>query len=109
MAAGAIPVRVGDVELLVETVTLPGSEPTSRLSDAAAEAADALARAQDAILELASSTAATISEAGRRGARPDHLEVEFGLNISAKGNVIVAGASGEATMRVKLSYGAASG
>jgi hypothetical protein len=106
--AGTIPVRVGDVELLVETVPVAGSEPTSRVSDAAAEVADAFSRAQQAIVELAASTAATVGEVGRRGARPDHLEVEFGLKISAKGSVIVAGASGEATLRVKLTYDAAS-
>lgn len=104
MAAGTIPVRVGDVELLVETVAVAGSEPTSRVSDAAEGVADAFSRAQRAIVELAASTAATIGEAGSRGARPDHFEVEFGLKLSAQGNVIVAGASGEATLRVKLTY-----
>lgn len=106
--AGTIPVRVGGVELLVETVPVAGSEPTSRVTDAAAEVVDAFARAQQAIVELAASTAATIGEAGRRGAHPDRFEVEFGLKISAKGNVVVAGAAGEATLRVKLTYDAAS-
>ena len=100
-------VRVGGMEFLVETVPVAGSEPTSRGSDAAAHAVDALSRAQGAIVEMASSTAATIKEAAQRGARPSRVEVEFGLKISAKGEVIIAGASGEATLRVMLVYDAA--
>lgn len=89
---------------MIETVAVAGSEPTSRAADAAGAVLDAFARAQEAIVELAASTAATVEEARKRMARPDHLEVEFGLKISATGNVIVAGASGEATLRVKLTY-----
>lgn len=106
MTLGALPARVGDVEILVETTAVAGSEPTSRLTDAAVDATDALATAQQAILGLATSVAKTIKEAGERSARPDRLEVEFGLKISAKGNVIVAGTSGEATLRVMLMYDA---
>jgi hypothetical protein len=34
MAGRVVPVRVGDVEVLVETVLVAGTEPTSRLGDA---------------------------------------------------------------------------
>jgi hypothetical protein len=34
------------------------------------------------------------------------LVVEFGLKFSAKGNVVVAGATGEATLKVTLTYDA---
>lgn len=104
-----IPVRVGDAELLVETVTVAGSEPTSRAADAADGVVDAFSRAQEAIVEVAASTATTIAEAARRGTHPERFEVEFGLAISAKGNVIVASASGEATLTVRLIYDAGSG
>jgi hypothetical protein len=107
MAVGVIPVVVGDVEVLVETVPVAGTEPTSRISDAVDGVTDVFSRLQQVILELASSTAATIGAAAERGARPDRLEVEFGLKISAKGNVVVAGASAEATVNVRLSYEAA--
>jgi hypothetical protein len=95
---------VGDVELLIETAAVSGTEPTSRLSDAVAGVEDAFARAQHAIVEIAASTAEVISDAARRGARPDALEVQFGLKVSAHGNVIVAGAAGEATLQVTLTY-----
>jgi Trypsin-co-occurring domain 1 len=104
MTARTIPMRVGDVELLVETVAAAGSEPTSRATEAADGVVDAFSRAQQAIVEVAASTATMIAEAGRRGTHPDHFEVEFGLKISAKGNVIVASASGEATLKVTLTY-----
>ncbi len=104
MATRTIPVRVGDAELLVETVPVAGSEPTSRATEAADGALDAFSRAQEAIMEVAASTATMIAEAARRGTHPDRFEVEFGLGISAKGNVIVASASGEATLKVTLIY-----
>lgn len=107
MNSRTIPVRVGDVELLVETTPVAGSEPTSRLSDAVEHVEDAFTRAQQAILEIAASTAGVIGEAAGRGVRPDRLEVEFGLKVSVQGNVIVAGTAGEATLRVTLTYGAA--
>ena len=54
-------------------------------------------------MEIAASTATALRQAGR-AARPDALEVEFGVKFSAKGDIIVAGASGEVTLKVKLTY-----
>lgn len=105
-AGRIIPVRVGDVELLVETVAVAGTEPTSRVTEAADEMVDAFSRAQEAIVEIAASTATMFAEAARRGTHPQRCEVEFGLAISAKGNVIVASASGEATLTIRLIYDA---
>lgn len=104
MVGRAIPVRVGEVELLVETTQLAGSEPTSRVDAAVDRVGEAFVRAQDAIVEIATSTVETIRKTSARAARPDQLEVEFGLKLSAKGDVIVAGAAGEATLRVKIVY-----
>ena len=104
MADRYLPVQVGGLELLVETVRTGGNEPTSRLGDVADQARDAFLRAQAAIVEIAASTVSAIQGAGERAARPDAVEVEFGLKFSGKGNVIVAEASGEATLKVKLTY-----
>lgn len=109
MAVRTIPVRVGEAELLFEAISVAGSEPTSRATDAVGEAVDAFSRMQEAISEVAASTATTIFEAGKRGAHPDRFQVEFGLGVSAKGNVIVASASGEASLKVTLIYEAKSG
>jgi hypothetical protein len=104
-----IPVQVGDVELLVETTPVAGTEPTSKLDEAGERVASAFVRAQSAIVEIATSTVDVIKRTAERAARPDHVEVEFGLKFSAQGNVIVAGAAGEATLVVKLSYDATPG
>ena len=99
-----IPVRVGGVEIEVEAVLVAGTEATSgRTAKAAGTVLDAFARAQDAIVEVARSTAEMIERAGA-AARPDRVEVEFGLKFSASGGVIMAGVAGEATLKVTLGY-----
>ncbi len=95
--------RFGGVDVLVETVTVPGSEPTSRLSDAGARAVDLLDTAQEVIVNTARSTAEMFGRLGN-AVSPDKLEIEFGLGFSAKGNIIVAGGSLDATVKVKLTY-----
>ncbi len=107
MAGRAVPMQVGGMELLVETmpVVVAGTEPTSGKLDKAQEAvADAFERAQSAIVAVAESTVRTIGQLGKRSAHPDEMQVTFGLKFSAQGNVIVAGASGEATLEVALTY-----
>jgi Trypsin-co-occurring domain 1 len=108
MAAGrSIPVRVGDLELLVETVIIPGTEQTASLSQKAAEwTGGAFTRAQEVIAEVAKSTAETIDNLAGRAARPDHLELEFGLSFSAAGVIVLAGVTGQATLKVTLAYDA---
>ncbi len=99
-----IPVRVGAVEIEVEAVPVAGTEPTSgRVSKAAGSVVDAFGRAQETIVEVAQSTAEMIERAGA-AARPDRVEVEFGLKFSASGGVIMAGVAGEASLKVTLSY-----
>lgn len=105
MASKLITVRVGDVELLAEAVTQAGTEPTSaRLGDAAEHVADAFIRAQETIVKIAKSTAEVFEKAAVRSARPGRLEVEFGLKSSATGRIIMAAATGEANLKVTLSY-----
>lgn len=99
-----IPVRVGGIEIEAEAVPVAGTEPTSsRVSKAAGSVADAFGRAQETIIEVARSTAEMIERAGT-AARPDRVEVEFGLKFSASGGVIMAGVAGEATLKVTLGY-----
>jgi hypothetical protein len=104
MAGRVVPMQVGGVELLVETVPVAGSEQTSALGKAQGAVAEAFGNAQDAIVAVAESTVNTIGQMGRRAVRPDAVEVKFGLKFSAQGSVIVAGAAGEATLEVTLTY-----
>ena len=99
-----IPVRVGDIEIEVEAVPVTGTEATSgRATRAAGNVLEAFSRAQDAIIEIARSTAQMIEKAGA-SARPDRVEVEFGLKFSTSGTVIMAGVAGEASLKVTLGY-----
>ena len=104
MASQLIPVQVGDIQIEVEAVQVAGTEPTSgKTGRAAGTVLEAFTRAQDAILEVAKSTAQMIDRAGA-AARPDRVDVEFGLKFSASGGVIMAGVAGEASLKVTLSY-----
>src|SRR5262249_25231869 len=104
MASRTVPVQLGDVEVLVETTPVAGSEPTTSLSEATARMADAFDDVRAAIVQVAVKTVGVIGDAAKRGARPDRLEVEFGLKFSASGKLIVASATAEASLQVKLVY-----
>ncbi|MEN8655408.1 CU044_2847 family protein [Streptomyces sp. 21So2-11] len=110
MASGVpITVQVGSTSLQIETTALAGTQATSRLSDASRQTSDAFARAQQAIVDIAASTVEIIEQAQRRAVRPDTVEVEFGLKFSAGGSLLMASASGEATLQVRLTYTGRSG
>lgn len=105
MTGRAVPVRVGEIELLVETRAVAGTEQTSGRLDAVADrAVEAFDRAQEAITAVATKVAGTVRELGRQAVRPDRVEVEFGLSFTASGNVIVVGGSAEATLKVTVVY-----
>lgn len=96
--------QVSGVELLVETTPVAGTEQTSALDKAQAAVAEGFDRAQSAIVAVAESTVNTIGQMAKRSVHPDEVEVTFGLKFSAQGNVILAGAAGEATLEVTLTY-----
>lgn len=50
-----------------------------------------------------------IGQLSESAVRPEQVAVTFGLKFSAQGNVVLAGASGEATREVPLRYGTAGG
>ena len=104
MAGRVVMMRVSGVDLLVETAVVAGSEPTAALDRAQEAVTDAFGRARHAIVAIAELTVNTIGQLGQRAVRPDEMEVRFGLKFSAQGNVIVAGAAGEATLEVTLTY-----
>jgi hypothetical protein len=78
MAKQLVPMRIDGVEVLVETVSVPGSEPTSRLTDAGERVRTAFDSAQDVIVSVAGRTVQVMrklaeSEAGH----PATVEVEL--------------------------------
>ncbi|MGH3814011.1 MAG: hypothetical protein ACRDUV_16420 [Pseudonocardiaceae bacterium] len=66
MAIRVVPVRVGEVDLLVETVPVAGTEPTSGLDKVCDRIIDAFTAAREAIVEVASSTATGSAGGGVR-------------------------------------------
>jgi Trypsin-co-occurring domain 1 len=106
MGGQFVPMTFGGVKVLVETVQLPGTEPTSTVGDAGAKVLDAFDKAQEVIVGAAVSTVGVMQTIGARAAQPDRFEVEFGIAFSVKGNVIIAGASADTTLKVKLTYDA---
>jgi hypothetical protein len=108
VAGQLIPVRVGEIEVLVETMPVAGTQPTSVLGKRSSEVVDqmgnAFDRAQTAILNIATSTAQVMEKAARTAVHPETLAVEFGLKFSAQGDIIVAGAAAEASLKVTLTF-----
>ncbi|OLF07329.1 hypothetical protein BLA60_27545 [Actinophytocola xinjiangensis] len=105
MISHLVPVRIGDVEVQIETVREPGTEPTSRLSDAGDRVHAAFGSAHEVIQGMAAKMVSAIDQlATSPAARPANLEIEFGLAFSAKGNIIVASGEANASLKVKLVY-----
>jgi len=105
MAGRLVLVRQGDVEVWLETVTTPGTEPTSSLTGHAVHRLSAaFDQAQDLIVGMGVRTARAVSEMATRSARPHQVAVEFGLSFTASGGVVVMGASAAATLKVTLTY-----
>ncbi len=99
-----IPVRIGEIEIEVEAVPVAGTGPASaRGGRATGIDLEAFGRAQNAIIEVAKSTAEMIDRAGPT-ARPDRMELVFGLKFSASGGVIMAAVTGEASLKVTIGY-----
>jgi hypothetical protein len=63
-----VAMRVGDVELLVETsaAAVAGSQPTSTLGEASQRVLDGFERAEEAIVQVASSVAGTLTRMAER-------------------------------------------
>jgi hypothetical protein len=101
-----VEVAVGGAVLLMETsaVQVAGTQQTGAGDKPAEWLLKSFERAQEAIEQIAVSTAEMIGRAARRSAEPDVVQVELGLKISAKGDIIIAGSSGEASLKVTLTY-----
>lgn len=95
---------VGEVDVLVEAVRLPGTEPTSIGARTSEKVSDAFATANRVIAGAAESTWEMLQGLAAKAGHPDQLEVEFGLKYSVTGTVVVAGAAAESNLKVKLVY-----
>jgi len=106
-SAPVIALKAGDFDVLVQASPVPGPSANGlapRVDAPVGKLEDAFTQVENTIAAIASSTVQSIRNAAERAARPDHVEVCFGLCFSAGGGVIVAGASGEASLQVTLVY-----
>lgn len=108
MAGPTIPLKAGDLDVLVETspaaAAPPGPGFSPRVAAPVSKLEDAFAQAENTIAAIASSTVQAIQNAAEHAARPDRVEVTFGLSFSAEGGVLLAAASGQASLQVTLIY-----
>jgi hypothetical protein len=103
-ARNSVPMLIDGITLLVEVTPGAGTENTSKLGQAQEALVSAFDGAQRAIVAIAKSTASTAGQLGLEALKPQELEVKFGLKFAAEGSVILAGASGEASLEVTLKY-----
>jgi len=96
--------KFGEITAWVEAVPVPGSQPTSAAGRALTTVSGVLDKVEAVIEDVAVATSKAISRSAGRAADPAEVEVEFGLKVSTKGDVIVAGVSGGASLKVKLTY-----
>jgi len=96
-------INFGGVDIDVEAQSLTGSQQTSTAERAREHVVDSFDRVRETVIALAAATADTIQSAAT-AARPEEVEVEFGLKFTVSGNVIVAGAAGEANLLIRLKY-----
>jgi hypothetical protein len=100
-----IPTEFAGVTLLVEAVSVPGSEPTSR-REIMDRVQDMFVRAQNVIENIAITTAELKNSLARKSREPDHLEIEFGISFGAQGQIVLAGASAAASLKIRIVYDA---
>jgi len=99
-----LPVELDGVNFWVEAATTPGSQETSTLHDAAERMSGAFDSVQSVLSSLSKRIVATAQELKREAMAPSEISAEFGLKLSAGGQVILVSATAEASLNVTLTY-----
>ncbi|MCQ3931053.1 MAG: hypothetical protein DPW16_11395 [Chloroflexi bacterium] len=96
-------VSFDDVEILVELLGSGGVQDLSRINrkEFAERSAEALSNAMSTIREMAEYVVATMQSLNVVQ-RPDSIEINFGLKLTSDAKALVASASAEAQIGVKL-------
>lgn len=102
------PFRVGEVDVLIETVVVPGSQPVSGRTKGAngvvERSIDALDQAGDVIRATAERVASLLDDARKEGIVPDEITVAFGVSFTVEGGIVLAKGSASSTLEVTLTY-----
>jgi len=102
-----IPARIGQEDVLVEAVVVPGTEKLSSRSRAVDRVQTMLDGAQSVIRSFAEETAGTVAQIRRTVGSPDEVSVALGLSFATTGDIIIASSTASASITVTLTYRAA--
>ena len=102
-----IPARIGQEDVLVEAVVVPGTERLSSRSRAVDRVQTMLDGAQSVIRSFAEETAGPVARIRRTVSSPDEVSVALGLSFATTGKIIIASSTASASITVTLTYRAA--
>ena len=99
-----IPARIGQEDVLVEAVVVPGTEKLSSKARAVDRVQTMLDGAQSVIRSFAEETAGTVAQIRRTVGSPDEVSVALGLSFATTGKIIIASSTASASITVTLTY-----
>ena len=99
-----IPARIGQEDVLVEAVVVPGTEKLSSKGRAVDRVQTMLDGAQSVIRSFAEETAGTVAQIRRTVGSPDEVSVALGLSFATTGKIIIASSTASASITVTLTY-----
>lgn len=102
-----IPARIGQEDVLVEAVVVPGTEKLSSKGRAVDRVQTMLDGAQSVIRSFAEETAGTVTRIRQTVGSPDEVSVALGLSFATTGKIIIASSTASASITVTLTYRAA--
>ena len=106
-ATRIVSTRIGQEDVLVETVVVPGTEKLSSKSRAVDRVQTMLDGAQSVIRSFAEETAGTVAQIRQTVGSPDEVSVALGLSFATTGKIIIASSTASASITVTLTYRAA--
>ena len=99
-----IPARIGQEDVLVEAVVVPGTEKLSSKGRAVDRVQTMLDGAQSVIRSFAEETAGTVARIRQTVGSPDEVSVALGLSFATTGKIIIASSTASASITVTLTY-----
>ena len=106
-ATRIVSTRIGQEDVLVEAVVVPGTEKLSSKGRAVDRVQTMLDGAQSVIRSFAEETAGTVARIRQTVGSPDEVSVALGLSFAATGKIIIASSTASASITVTLTYRAA--
>jgi hypothetical protein len=99
---------IDGVPVLVEVMSAPGTEQTASPVRPAERIHEMFVHAESVISKIAESAVRVGRQIARQAQSPNKVEVQFGLAFTAQGQIVIAKATVEASLSVKVTYDAVS-